>query len=81
MSANQGMQTGDYVSMRWLNAWKYSCFAIQFRVNTIPGWIKQVWYHGRARMDWVLPSSGEGRYCEWGVKNIRHLAVNRFYCA
>lgn len=60
MSGHQGMQTGDCVSMRWLNAWKYSCFAIQFRVNTIPGWIKQVWCRRRARVDWVLPLAGEG---------------------
>ena len=60
MSGHQGMQTGDCVSMRWLNAWKYSYFAIQFRVNTIPRWIKQVWHRGRARVDWVLPLAGEG---------------------
>lgn len=59
MSGHQGMQTGDCISMRWLNAWKYSCFAIQFRVNTILGWIKQVWYRGRACVDWVLPLAGE----------------------
>lgn len=59
MSGHQGMQTGDCISMRWLNAWKYSCFAIQFRVITILGWIKQVWYRGRARVDWVLPLAGE----------------------
>lgn len=60
MSGHQGLQTGDCVSMRWLNAWKYSYFAIQFRVNTILGWIKQVRYRGRACVGWVLPSSGEG---------------------
>lgn len=60
MSGHRGMQTGDCVSMRWLNAWKYSCFAIQFRVNTIPGWIKQVWHRGLACVDWVLPLAGEG---------------------
>lgn len=60
MSGHQGMQTDDCVSMRWLNAWKYSCFAIQFRVNIIPGWIKQVWCRGRARVDWVFPLAGEG---------------------
>lgn len=60
MSGHQGMQTGDCVSMRWLNAWKYSCFAIQFKVNTIPGWIKQVWCSARARVDWVLPLAEEG---------------------
>ena len=60
MSGHQGMQTGDCISMRWLNAWKYSCFAIQFRVNTILGWIKQVWCRRRACVDWVLPLAGEG---------------------
>lgn len=60
MSGHQGMQTGDCVSMRWLNAWKYSCFAIQFKVNTIPGWIKQVWCRARACVDWVLLLAEEG---------------------
>lgn len=64
MSGHQGMQTGDCVSMRWLNAWKYSFFAIQFKVNTIPGWIKQVLCRGQARLDGVLTPMGMGPSCE-----------------